>query len=444
MAESTSAARSFAIRRQRILSLTRFVLSLHDASPTMRLLLFIGLLLAVALTTRAQDAVEKPITPWQPGTLDIHQISTGRGNAGLYILPDGTTLLVDAGELPAKTASHTPDRPDNTRPAGEWIVRYIRRALAQDAQPALDYVILTHFHGDHMGGPADKLPTANCGAYKLTGLTQVGESLKIGKLLDRGWPDYSYPEPLGDAATKNYCAFVKWQTEHKGLRVERFVPGRNDQVVLCRDAKKYPGFQFRNVGANGEIWTGRGVSTHKLFPPLDTVPRAVWPHENMCSISFRLSYGKFDYFNGGDIPGVVPKGRPSWWDVETPVAKVVGPVEAAILDHHGYVDTQNEFFISTLRPRVWTLSVWDKHHPTEGVWNRLQSAQLYPGPRDVFATDLHPANRRAIKGIEKLASNAGHIVLRVAVGGDSFRVVIVDDTSESGRVTKVFGPYPSS
>ncbi len=411
---------------------------------TIRLFLRIGLLLTVALAARAEDAVGNPIAPWQPGMLDIHQISTGRGNAGLYILPDGTTLLVDAGELPSKTAQHTPDRPDGTRPAGEWIVRYIRHALAHDAQPALDYVLLTHFHDDHIGGPSGKSPTASCGAYKLTGLTRVGESLRIGKLLDRGWPDYSYPKPLEDAATKNYRAFVEWQTEHQGLRVERFVPGRNDQVVLCRDAKKYPNFQFRNVGANGEIWTGKGTSTQKQFPPLDTVPSALWPHENMCSISFRLSYGKFDYFNGGAIPGIAPQGKPSWHDVETPVAKAVGPVEAAILDHHGYLDTQNEFFVGTLRPRVWTLSVWDKYHPTPGVWSRLQSAQIYPGPRDVFATDLHPANRKAIDGIDKLASAAGHIVLRVAPGGDSFRVVIVDDASESHRVTKVFGPYPSS
>ncbi len=409
-----------------------------------RLLLSIGLSMTVLLAARAGDVVGKPISPWQPGTLDIHQISSGRGNAGLYILPDGTTLLVDAGELPGKTAAHTPDRPDGTRPAGEWIVRYIRHALAHETQPALDYAILTHFHDDHMGGPSDKSPTASCGAYKLTGLTQVGESLKIGKLLDRGWPDYSYPKPQDDAATKNYIAFVKWQTEHNGLKVERFAPGRNDQVVLLHNAKKYPNFQFRNVGANGEVWTGEGTSTQKLFPPMDTVPPAVWPHENMFSISFRMSYGKFDYFNGGDIPGIVSKGHPSWQDLETPVAKAVGPVEAAILDHHGYLDTQNEFFVGTLRPRVWTISVWDKYHPTAGVWDRLQSQTIYPGPRDVFATDLHPENRKAIQGIDKLASDAGHIVLRVAPGGKSFRVVIVDDTSESYRVEKIFGPYKSS
>jgi beta-lactamase superfamily II metal-dependent hydrolase len=408
-----------------------------------RLSLCLLLLLTMRFTGQSGDAVGKPISPWQAGTLDIHQISTGRGNAGLYILPDGTTLLVDAGEMRAKTAAHTPDRPDATSLAGERIVRYIRHALAHEPQAALDYAILTHFHDDHMGGPSDKSPTASCGAYKLAGLTQVGDSLKIGKILDRGWPDYTYPRAIEDRATSNYRAFLEWQTENNGLKVERFVPGRKDQVVLLRNPEKYPTFQFRNVGANGEIWTGEGTSTRKHFPSLDTVPTSLWPHENMNSISFRLSYGKFDYFNGGDIPGTLSKGQPSWYDIETPVAKAVGPVDAAILNHHGYLDTHNEFFVGTLRPRVWTLSVWDKYHPTPGVWDRLQSRELYPGPRDIFATDVHPANREAIKGLDKLASDRGHIVLRVARGGRSFRVVIVDDTSESYRVTKIFGPYRS-
>ena len=118
-------------------------------------------------------------------------------------------------------------------------------------------------------------------------------------------------------------------------------------------------------------------------------------------------------------------------------------MDAAILDHHGYVDTMNEFFVSTLRARIWTISVWDAHHPMPGVWERLQSEKLYPGPRDVFATDVHPDARLAIPGIERMASDHGPIVLRVAAGGGSYRVVIVDDTSESHLVTKVFGPYPS-
>jgi hypothetical protein len=272
-------------------------------------------------------------------------------------------------------------------------------------------------------------------------LTHVGESLRFGKLLDRGWPDYSYPVPLEDETTKNYRAFLKWQTEYHGVKVERFAPGRNDQVVLRRNAGKYPYFEFRNIGANGEVWTGVGTETRQHFPRLDTVPRADWPSENMCSTSFRLSYGKFDYFNGGDIPGIPSPGFPAWQDVETPVAKAAGPVEAAILNHHGYIDAMNEFLIAALRPRVWTLSVWDSGHPTSAVWHRLNSTRLYPGPREVFATDLHPGVRVVISGIEKLASDRGHIVLRVAPGGGEFRVAVVDDSSESHRVLKVFGPY---
>ncbi len=373
--------------------------------------------------------------------LDIHQISTGRGNSGLYILPDGTTLLVDAGESARKTPRHTPDRPDGARTAGEWLTRYIRHALRHDPTPALDYVLLTHFHSDHMGDVSDQTPASASGAYKLTGLMRVGDSLRIGHMLDRGWPDYGFPAPVDDAATRNYRGFVKWQMANNGMKIDRFAPGRNDQIVLRRAPGKYSNFEVRNVGANGEVWTGVGTATRRHFPDLANVPKSDWPTENMCSTSFRLSYGKFDFFNGGDIPGIPSEGFPLWHDVETPVAKAVGPVEAAILDHHGYIDSMNAFLVATLRPRVWTLSVWDSGHPTSRVWQRLHSTRLYPGPREVFATDLHSGTRIVISGIEKMASDSGHIVLRVAPGGGEFRVVIVDDSSESHQVRKVFGPY---
>lgn len=204
-----------------------------------------------------------------------------------------------------------------------------------------------------------------------------------------------------------------------------------------------PRTQFRNIGVNGEVWTGVGEATRNHFPALDTLPKGDWPSENMCSASFRLSYGKFDYFNGGDIPGIPSPGYPEWQNVEAPVARAAGPVEAAMLNHHGYIDSMSAFLIAALRPRVWTLSVWDSGHPTSAVWHRLNSTRLYPGPREVFATDLHPGVRAVISGIEKMASDHGHIVMRVSPGGGEFRVFIVDDTSESHRIVKVFGPYQS-
>src|ERR1041384_1950924 len=90
---------------------------------------------------------------WTPGMLDIHHINTGRGNSALLIFPDGTSLLLDAGDGGRVPPRGTAPKPDSSRPAGEWIARYARHMLAHDAAPALDYAYLTHFHGDHMGAP---------------------------------------------------------------------------------------------------------------------------------------------------------------------------------------------------------------------------------------------------------------------------------------------------
>ena len=54
-------------------------------------------LLFVCLPLAAQK-VGEPLPAWTPGTLDIHQINTGKGNSALFVLPDGTSLLVDAGD----------------------------------------------------------------------------------------------------------------------------------------------------------------------------------------------------------------------------------------------------------------------------------------------------------------------------------------------------------
>jgi len=41
------------------------------------------------------------------------------------------------------------------------------------------------------------------GSYRLTGITEVAETLPIRVLLDRGWPDDSYPAPLTDSTMAN-------------------------------------------------------------------------------------------------------------------------------------------------------------------------------------------------------------------------------------------------
>jgi hypothetical protein len=77
------------------------------------------------------------------------------------------------------------------------------------------------------------------------------------------------------------------------------------------------------------------------------------------------------------------------------------------------------------------------------VYSRLQSTRLYPGPRDIFSTSKHEANRQVVVGLDKLASSQGHVVLRVAPGGDSFRILILDDSAETFGIKSLHGPYES-
>jgi hypothetical protein len=84
------------------------------------------------------------------------------------------------------------------------------------------------------------------------------------------------------------------------------------------------------------------------------------------------------------------------------------------------------------------------------VWCRpsgLQSsspARLYQGPRDIFSTLLHAAARASIGArADQLKVDRGHIVVRVAPGGDSYRVFVLDETAQARGVLRVFGPYAS-
>ncbi len=387
---------------------------------TAMILLALSALCTVEL---AAQSVGEPLPSWTPGALDIHQINTGRGNAALLIFPDGTSMLVDSGDGSPEPPRGAAPVPDGSRTPGEWIARYAQRMLAHDPDPAIDYALITHFHGDHMGG-----------------FTDVAEYIPIRTMLDRGWPDYDYPRPL---SLSDYRAFLEKQRLHEGMEVERLQPGRHDQIVLQREPGLYPSFEVRNVAANGEVWTGLDTNTEEHFPDLFRIPREDWPTENQCSLAIRVSYGQFDYYTGGDMPGVPAPGYPDWQGIETPVARAVGAVDAAVVNHHGLGNGTTEFFVRSLQARVWIVPSRSADHPGRYVIDRVTSARLYDGPRDVFAVTVVEATEHAIgpQRFARLASDQGHIVIRVDEDGESYRVIILDDSAESFIVKAVHGPY---
>jgi len=98
-----------------------------------------------ASSSSASAAIEATAVPTAGAKLRVHYIDVGQGDSEFIELPNGQTMLIDAGN------------PEN----GSEIVSYIKDLKYSK----IDYLIATHPHADHIGGMA----------------TVVNE-LKIGKI----------------------------------------------------------------------------------------------------------------------------------------------------------------------------------------------------------------------------------------------------------------------
>ncbi len=404
----------------------------------------------VSAPSQATPVVGAKLQPWRPGALDIHHISTGRGNVAFAVCPDGTTILIDAGALHTASDWDSDEKyrishlPNASRRPGEWIARYISRHMPSGRQPEIDYFILTHLHPDHMGGLdllTPKPAISRLGPYQLTGVMDVHEQLPIKIILDRAYPDYNYPIELNDPHQLNYRKFISSFVQGGGT-VKRFVPGSSRQIALRRSSPEtYPTFTVQNLAANGKVWNGKDNDAIDTFPPLKTLAALDYPTENKCSVALRLSYGEFRYFSAGDMDHDVAHGRQPWGDIESAVAKATGPVDVAVANHHGYVNACGANWVGSLRPRAFIVSAWDSAHPTIPSLGNMLSQDLYAGPRDVYSTALKPENIIATKRLREIQSGNGHVVIRVPPEGRSFEVAITTNLDESDAIIAKFGPY---
>lgn len=383
---------------------------------------------------------------WEIGFLDIHFISTGKGSAAFYLFPDGTNMLIDAGDLaPSDSSRRAPAVPNNSKTPAQWIVDYITQFNPAGGSIKLDYALITHYHDDHFGHFDTSVSLNKSGNYRMSGITEVGSLIPIKTIIDRG---YDSPINFNDSLTqikmnkngeakgllndlKEYWKFIAYQKKINGTEYQKFIVGSISQISMKKSASEYPDFRIKNLFSNGEVCSVWGDSIgYRKYKDGE------YPGENNLSCGIKISYGKFDFYTGGDINGINFTGSSDFTSMEALAANAIGPVDVAVLNHHGNRDSQNEFYVRTTCPRVWISQNWSSNHPGEEVLRRLIHPDVYSGPRDLFTNFFHPANKIVIgkRAYDSFKATSGHIVIRVYRKGDNYDLFVLNDKNVEKEV----------
>lgn len=390
--------------------------------------------MAVIYAVAASCYIEKPfpddeeeqageqLAAWQQGYMDIHHISTGRGDCTFMILPDGTTMMVDAGDLGSGSYEQEimARIPYTSRTPGEWIVRYVEKFLKDAGLDSkhLDYLLVTHFHSDHIGCKSNySIPSIN-GEYHMSGVSYVGNFLNVDELIDRNWPNYDFPYPgvLDNAMMINYRAYLKDRVEGQKLPVNVFEVGTDAQFVLKNAPQDYQDFKIYNIYSNGNLWDRESNTLSFLYP--NNASQDALSNENLHSTVINVQYGKFGYHCGGDILNN--------WNIETLVAEEIGQTDVYSADHHAN-GTMAAQALAATTPQVFVIPVWDYYHPQPDPLANMLDKDIYGDDRMIFAAGMVESNRVRLLDDGQQIKPDGHVVVRVYEGGEEFQVFVLND-----------------
>lgn len=393
--------------------------------------------------------IGEPLPAWGEGCLDIHAINSGRGECTFFIMPDGTSLCCDAGEIAPSGGTHSrvAPKPNAKTRAYKVYAEYIKHYLPV-GETCLDYMLVTHFHNDHMGTPSSSYETVTHDGvtYCKTGVMALYDEVPFRKLIDRvyeeGCTKYPSPEDTGEDVTSktfHYGFFALRARDYQGMKVERAKVGSKDQLVMVKNPTKYPGFNIIVNAANGEYWNGSAS--------VDPYGSAI-PPENGNSIAFLLSYGNFDYYTSGDAG--------SNTKIALPLIKSINKkIEAMKASHHFSWKTMSLDCMKIFQPKVVVSQSFYDHQPDMGHgWTcngddfsgstnqAFQEAwKAYSSEKYWFFTNVHPVTASTYPDeVAKMKDKDGHVVIRVASNG-VFYVYVLDDTDMNYKVKSIHGPY---
>jgi beta-lactamase superfamily II metal-dependent hydrolase len=284
-----------------------------------RITLVISLLLTLAAPAAARN-------------LEIFFIDVEGGQSTLIVTPSGQSLLIDAGY-------------------GGRDARDAERIFAATREAHIDhidYLLITHFHNDHVGG-----------------VPELADRLPILRFVD-------YGSPLGsDRMATN------------GFRVYEPIRGENIHI------EPEPGDRLPLDGIDVEIVSAAGVLLSKPLPGAGQPNNACanledQPEdgtENFRSIGLRLQFGAFRFVDLGDLSGN------TLGQLVCPV-NLVGEASVYLVAHHGNYDSNVPAVLTALRPQA---AIMNNGPVKGGAPDSFQTLRAQP---DMDLWQLHESRNR--------------------------------------------------
>lgn len=370
------------------------------------------------------------VPEWKPGEFDIHFIHTGVGEQTFFIFPDGTTMLLDCGDTHhAKYMKDVPPMPDSSRYGGEWTSRYIQRIVAQRE---IDYVMASHWHGDHVGDLMFGGKRTADGRV-VCGIALVGEDFRFRHYICRQYPDMA--EDSLDPDRQALSLMREWlpRAVARGMQAHAFEVGALNQIKMLKNASAHPDFEIRNIAANAVIWDGAGGVVDVGAVHRARTGKKI--HENRLSAVLRFRYGKFSYFSGGDAELELAGEDGKEFNWEEMIGRRVGPVSVCKTNHHAGSFGMSPAFVRQVRAKTYLSSVWQAKMVDHKSLSAMCSRELYPGERIVCFGHIADSVRDVAAAYgDDIPPAQGHTLVKVAPGGDTYRVFVIDASDESMRV----------
>lgn len=266
----------------------------------------------------------------EPKSLQIFFIDVEGGQATLIVTRSGQSMLIDTG-WPGF----------NGRDAG----RIISAAKAAGVNQ-IDYVLITHFHRDHVGG-----------------VVQLASQIKIGTFIDHGPNMEDADDPRED-----FAAYAKVASQKKRLIVK---PG--DQIPL-------KGASVEVLTAAGEHISAPLPGAGQANPLCASEPEAPADStENARSVGTLITYGKFRFLDLGDL--TKRKER----ELVCPI-NLIGTVDLYLTTHHGLNQSNAKVIVDAIHPRVSIMNNGAHKGGSPDTWETIHNS---PGLQDLW--QLHYA-----------------------------------------------------